>query len=275
MNDLIIGIAIGYDFQAMNNWIKSLLQCGFKGRKVLILGGVTEETIEKVTASGIEVEVFDVPDGYVSALIVVDRFLILHSFLAEQNNIRYVIMTDVRDVVFQNNPSDFLDSVERVPEVGLIVSSEEIKYRDETWSNENLNNSFPDVAFGMQDRTIYNAGVIAGKPEYLSDMALQIFLLSKHNPISNPDQTAMNILLSSRVWSDVTRFSDHHDAWALQAGTVLDPKKKTQYQSKLMDSNVSITSNGRVVNSRHSEFFILHQYDRVPDLKALVDNYYR
>ena len=275
MNDLIIGIAIGYDFQAMNNWIKSLLQCGFDGRKVLVLGGVTPETVEKVAALGIEVEVVDVPEDYIPALIVADRFLILHSFLAEQRNIRFVVMTDVRDVVFQNNPSGFLDQIEMHSELGLIVSSEEIKYQDETWSNENLINSFPDAAFGMQDRIIYNAGVIAGKPEYLSDMALQIFLLSKHNPISNPDQTAMNILLSSRVWSDVTRFSNHQDAWALQAGTVMDPGKKTQYQSKLIDSSVSITPNGRVVNSSHAEFFIIHQYDRVPELKALVDNFYR
>ncbi len=79
----------------------------------------------------------------------------------------------------------------------------------------------------MQEQVIYNAGVIAGKPGYLSDLALQVFLLSKHNPISNPDQTAMNILLSSRVWSKTTRFSSHHDAWALQAGTTMDPAKKS------------------------------------------------
>ncbi len=113
MNDLIIGIAIGYEFPAMNNWIKSLAQCGFEGRKVLILGNVTEETVEKVTNLGIEAELIDVPDNYVS-LIVVDRFLILHSFLAEQNDIRYAIVTDVRDVVFQKNPSDFLIVSERI-----------------------------------------------------------------------------------------------------------------------------------------------------------------
>lgn len=275
MNDLIIGIAIGYEFPAMNNWIKSLAQCGFEGRKVLILGNVTDETVEKVTDLGIEAEVIDVPEDYVSPLIVVDRFLILHSFLAEQNDIRYAIVTDVRDVVFQKNPSDFLDTFGAEPEFGLIVSSEGIKYKDEIWSNENLLHSFPDVAFAMQEQIIYNAGVIAGKPAYLSDLALQIFLLSKHNPISNPDQTAMNILLSSQVWSKTTRFSSHEDAWTLQAGTTMDPAKKAQYHTKLLDGNMSVNANGRVVNSSRSEFFILHQYDRVPELRTLVDTRYR
>lgn len=274
MTDLIIGIAIGYEFPALNNWIRSLLQCGFKGRKVLILGGVTAETIEKVSCLGIETEVVDMPEDYIPALIVVDRFLILHSFLAEQNDIRYVILTDVRDVVFQRNPSDFLDDFGTGPEFGLLVSSEGIKYKDEVWSNENLLNSFPDVAFAMQEQTIYNAGVIAGKPGYLSDLALQIFLLSKHNPISNPDQTAMNILLSSRVWSEVTRFSSHQDAWTLQAGTMMDPVKKARYHSKLIDGDMYINANGRVANSFNSEFYILHQYDRVPELNGLVNALY-
>lgn len=274
MNDLIIGIAIGYEFPALNNWIRSLLQCGFKGRKVLILGGVTAETIEKVTSLGIETEVVDLPEDYIPALIVVDRFLILHSFLAEQNDIRYVILTDVRDVVFQRNPSDFLDDFGTGPDFGLLVSSEGIKYKDEIWSNENLLNSFPDVAFTMQEQTIYNAGVIAGKPGHLSDLALQVFLLSKHNPISNPDQTAMNILLSSRVWSETTRFSNHQDAWTLQAGTMMDPGKKARYHSKLIDGDMYINANGRVANSLGSEFYILHQYDRVPELNGLVNALY-
>nr|WP_295926670.1 hypothetical protein [uncultured Dyadobacter sp.] len=274
MNDLVIGIAIGYEFPALNNWIRSLLQCGFKGRKVLILGGVSAETIEKVASLGIETEVVDMPEDYIPALIVVDRFLILHSFLADQHDIRYVILTDVRDVVFQRNPSDFLDNLGTDPEFGLIVSSEGIKYKDEVWSNDNLLDSFPDVAFVMQEQTIYNAGVIAGKPGYLSDLALQVFLLSKHNPISNPDQTAMNILLSSRVWSEATRFSSHQDAWTLQAGTMMDPVKKARYQSKLIDGDMHINMDGRVENSSGSAFFILHQYDRVPELNGLVNSLY-
>jgi hypothetical protein len=59
-------------------------------------------------------------------MVLADFTTILHQFLAPQiSRVRYVITTDVKDVVFQLNPSEWLD--ENMQGAQLVAASEAVK----------------------------------------------------------------------------------------------------------------------------------------------------
>jgi hypothetical protein len=80
-----------------------------------------------------------------------------------------VITTDVRDVVFQNDPSIWLEK--NLNNKHLIFGSECIAYEDEPWGTENLYHTFgPFVHSRFKKNTVYNVGVLAGEGEYMRDL---------------------------------------------------------------------------------------------------------
>jgi hypothetical protein len=91
--------------------------------------------------------------------------------------------------------------------------------------------------------------------------------------VPNPDQAAYNVLLNLEPYKNITRFSTSEDGWACQAGTTIDPAKIADFKPHLLepqplwDGNYATTSTG----IRHA---ILHQYDRIPYWKPIVEARY-
>jgi hypothetical protein len=59
------------------------------------------------------------------------------------------------------------------------------------------------------------------------------------------------------------------DAFACQAGTVVDPSKIEHFRPNLTEKE-PIFKDGKVYNADGEEFYIVHQYDRVPKWKESV-----
>ena len=73
--------------------------------------------------------------------IVVERFYHLWYFLKQlKGQYRYIITTDVKDVIFQSNPSTWLEN--NIKDKKINVACESIRYKDEDWGNNNLLKSF-------------------------------------------------------------------------------------------------------------------------------------
>ena len=87
--------------------------------------------------------------------------------------LKNVITTDVKDVIFQTNPSEWLERKLGYNRVN--VASESIKYEDEEWGKNNLLKSFGQAIYDEhKENTIYNAGTIAGKVEHMIGLFLNI-----------------------------------------------------------------------------------------------------
>ena len=100
-----------------------------------------------------------------------------------------------------------------------------------------------------------------------------MYLLSRFNRVHNPDQAALNILLSLEPYKSITRFSESEDAWACQAGTTVDPSKINKYKKYLTEPEPHFDGN-YVYTSEGIKFCIVHQYDRVPSWKYLISEKY-
>lgn len=281
--DLIIGCFTNYDWDKIKFWANSIDQCGFTGDKAMLVYNSSFATVEELTKRNFMIYAFNRDDQNKQffyprqLIIVVQRFIDLYEFMSklDLNSYRYVIHTDVKDVVFQKNPSEWLTN--HMGDSKLLASCESLKYEDEPWGNENLANSFPMVYNYMKSNPIWNCGVQAGVPNVLKDLWLNIYLNSiagqLFNNVYNPDQAAYNVLLNTEAYKSITKFAMSEDGWACQAGTTIDPQKIENFKSKLLEkqpiwkNNMACTSDGR-------PHMILHQYDRVPEWRTIVERKY-
>ena len=141
MKDLIIGTSTNYDWSKLKYWVNSINASGFEGDKVLVLLNCDRETVKKVIDAGFIV-VAGQKDSegnlvHQSAIPVhVERFLFMHNFLTTRDY-RYIITTDVKDVVFQHNPIEYIEK-NLHEDKDLIFASESLRYIDEPWGNQNL-----------------------------------------------------------------------------------------------------------------------------------------
>lgn len=290
MKDLIIGLSDGYDWNIIKYWVNSIRRCGFTGYATLIALNCDKATLAKLAESNINVLMSDV-DAQGNAVhrselpIVVERFFHLSNALSElpqEHRPRYVIATDVRDVVFQTDPSRSLDQLLGEAWVGagqppgLIAASEGLAYKDEPWGDKNFYQTFgPHLHNIHREHTIYNAGTIAGTYDGVKDLAMVIFQMSLNRLIRNPDQAAYNFLLQQSPYRATTLFADpDKSGWACQGGTLMDPTKMAEFRPKLLcppplfdaEECCVKTSSGRT-------YCLFHQWDRTPFKAAIMQKY--
>lgn len=279
MKDLIIGCSTNYDWSKLKYWINSINKSGFEGDKVLILMNCDKDTVQKVSDAGFSVIAFQQDDNgnlvYQSQLMVhVERFIHIYNTLKSQDY-RYVITTDVKDVIFQKNPIEWLE--EHLPEGSsedLVFSSESIRYKDEPWGNQNLIETFgPMIHDHFKNNVIFNVGVLAGRGYAMKSLALNIFLSSINRPIPIVDQSTFNVLISQHPYLKSSMYMTSEDGWACQLGTTADPSKLEQFKPFLVEATPKLEGD-KVVTSEGKEYVIVHQYDRVPEWKNIIEAKY-
>ena len=273
MKDLVIGAYTRYNWHQLKNWVLSLQDTGFSGDVILIAFETDKDTVEKLKEHGVEIISVNPELNYISRIpIHVERFIFMYHNI-KNRNYRYVLTTDVKDVVFQSNPFDWVEN--NIQEKKLIISSESICYRHEPWGNVNLEQTFGKYIYNeFCDKEIFNVGVIAGEFDYVKDMMLQLFVMSINRPIPVVDQATFNLLIHTEPWLSVTKRAKSEEGWACQLGTTGDPNKLDSFRPHLLE-NIPIIRNGLVFTSKDQKFCIVHQYDRIPNLKSTMDSKYK
>jgi hypothetical protein len=277
MKDLVIGSAYNLNWEQCRLWVKSLELSGFDGDKAIVIFG--ENNLLAKSFSDHNFKIISVrnlnPDEHICSA----RFAVYHSYLNSpevKGKYDKVIATDVTDVFFQKNPSEFLHSQDIVPHYGLVASSENIRYKDEHWGANNVRASFGDEAYEkIMNNEIYNAGVIAGSQSMFAELSFLIYNLCLGRPQhvpggGGPDQAAYNILLNKFVKQSTTYMS-HNDGWACQVGTVADPKK--DYSKFNVEPN-PVFENGVAKTTTNIPYYIIHQYNRNPVWNAAIKERY-
>lgn len=288
--DLVIGAITGYNWDQVKYWANSLDRSGFTGLKAVLAYNVDYDTLEEFAKRDYAILAFQRDDQArrvtypnTDFAIVVDRFLHYYLMLDNPTNrqsIRYVIATDVRDVVFQNNPSDYLDRSYRSC-IELVVSSEGIAYQHEPWGANNLLQAFGPLMYEKhKENTIINCGVLAGKFDTFMGLSKSVYLLShgttQHVPGGGgPDQAALNLLLSTSVYDHITEVATHLQPWAAQLGTMMDPRKFEAYRPFITDALPWFDPGKmQVVAPDDLPYAIVHQWDRVPEVKEAFERIY-
>lgn len=289
MKDVVVGAITNYNFNMIETWVNSLDNSGFTGDKVMLCYNIDYDTTEELAKRGYTILAFNKNDEQRrfeyhkdNFNICLERFIHLWYFLnrvKDKEEYRYIITTDVRDVVFQKNPSEWLE--ENIGDKKIVASSESIRYKDELWGKNNLAASFGPLIYDMyQNNIIRNAGVLAGDYKTMLDLFLNISLVCGGSPVNvpgggGPDQAGLNVLLGMAPFKDITRFTDSEEGWAAQLGTTVDPWKLPAYCPVLTEASPKINDDGKVTTSTGKVFTIVHQYDRIPQWKDIIQNQYK
>ncbi len=283
--DLIIGGASGYKYDDVKYWINSIKKSGFDGDIALVVTNISLSEIEKIAEKGVNILAYgqkDADGNYSSNSQMpphVERFFHIWNYLnTTKEEYGFVVTTDVRDVVFQSNPINFLigDTF-----TGFVAAGEGLAYQDEPWGNNNYLQAFGPFFHNLiKDKEIYNVGVMAGEMSLVRDMLLMILQLSVNRPIPIVDQAVYNFILNTDVFRNHTEFFGNGSGWACNLGTTLaaiqsgagdigqrnDPSAQIMYQTKYMADQPVIKEDGTVCNVHDLPFYIVHQYDRVAGL---------
>jgi hypothetical protein len=258
MKDLVISAIANYLPEKIKIYVESLNDSGFEGDKIMICYNLPSETIEYLTTKGWECYGAEL-QGHPHMKRLIDMWWFLQNDERKWNRI---ITTDVRDIVWQTNPSNWL--FENLKSE-IIVASECIKNEDEPWAHKNIHEGYGPIFWdSIKQNVVANVGVIAGKYQSVKDLLQLVWLVSQAGDTRHfTDQSALNLIINNSLLSNKIQLNSD---FALQVDTLT---KDNRFEKKTYSIENEIVMNGEV------PYVLVHQYDRKQELKYLIENKYK
>ena len=264
MKYTIVGCITKYEVADIKPYVESIEQSGFNGEKLMLVYDVSNEVIEYLTKKG-----WLIVQSELQEHIILQRFRDMYALLQEYQT-DVIIWTDVKDIIFQKDPTEWLNKWMRRD---ILAFSESMIMKTEHWTCINSGTTFPmEWEFGMKNQISYCAGTIVGKRNAIRDLFIEIYRWSKTtaNPEQLSDQAAYNVLIHLDHFKNSVQFVSQEEGFATQLGTVWIKKNEIP----LLEPTPTY-KDGKFYNQKGEEFVIVHQYDRDPYLKNQIKNLYK
>ena len=288
MTDLVIGFAAKFDWAALEPYAVSLVRSGFKGKKVLFAQALTADAADKLRDLGFEllpIPVIDYSDleitkgGYFA---YVARFLLIHRYLYDNPDFRFVVCADTRDVVFQKDPMVWLE--QNIGDAKLVAASEHIYHWAQKGNTQWIEKDFKEVDAAIMSQLVYCSGLISGLADYVRDLTMAIYLMGRtiSGTTWGADQPSYNAIMHQKAYADITLVPTMSDAYCLHLVVVAFE----EYRKMLVDAPPPLqfgTDLSDGINPDHmwdydlrdiEHFAIIHQVDRMPKLLAQIREKY-
>jgi len=256
--DLVLGAVGGYQWEQIDVWALSLVKSGFTGIGAVIVYDDNKTVIDNLESIGFQVITMPLR-GSVFNQRFYDFYEVMSGALSD---LRYAIVTDVRDVYFQTDPTKWMAANLKKGKKFLAVS-EGIRYKDEPWGADNVQRGYPGLAERVMNKPIYNVGVLAGEAPAVADLCYSVGMMAKASGYQVADQSGYNLMLDMPPYQAVAQLVQQEDGFACQAGTMADPSKIANFRPNLLEPEPILTDMG-VTTAGGLTFPIVHQYDRVP-----------
>lgn len=258
---IILGCITKYQPNDIKPYVESIEESGFGGKKVMMVYDVPQETIEYLKSKG-----WELYGNELQQHIILQRFRDIYKLL-EQFPKETIIWTDVKDVIFQSDPTKWIEENKKGK---ILAFSESITMKDDPWARVNSGTSFPMEWEWLQNKTSYCAGTIVGESEYLRDLFIDIYRwsMTTANTDQLSDQAAYNVLINLKQFSDIVQFVNQEEGFVTQLGTVL--VKKDEFRDVLLEPTPIVDENYIVKNQKREIFPLVHQYDRIPEFKQFI-----
>jgi len=281
MKDLIVSsISKNYTWNDIQLWITSLKKTDYSGDILFfcynfdgseeLLGKLKEAGIEIVipnnTYRGVECGTFVFDSGLCTkdnSHMVIHNVRFFHTWqYLQECQIEYnrVVNTDIRDIVFQLNPTSWLNENLKNK---ILAPCEEVLYKNQNWNIQNSIQSFGPYVYSylLMEKFVCNAGSFVADFETYKTICLVNYLMSCNTGI-NADQAGFNVLLNS-VFKGMVQLTRMEDGWAFQAGGVSDPQNYYEVENGIVVTKVS-----------KRPYCLLHQYERIPELNKIITTKY-
>jgi len=267
--DLILGTVENYDFYEIRRFLISLRQTSFGGHVCLFVGpGISRATMHRIRQFSVEI----VPYGGAFPFVVdphpeapkrlpepihiynYRHFLYYDYLLKRGAAFRNVLITDVKDVVFQRSPFDF--PVE--DRIHVAMENPDIPVGACPWTSRWILAGYSrEMLDRVKDAGMSCAGTtLAPVPRmkrYLALMLAEIAVMK--DAYECADQAAHNLLLYDGKLEPTKRLRNFE-------GPILTVGSEPRY---------ALDENDELVNRDGSVIAVVHQYDRHPELVRIFE----
>ena len=265
-NDLMISVSKGSPliaWQMFVPYVVSLQRSGFKGTKLMFVSGVSIEIRSKLSEAGFTLVDFSAGSGTFGF----ERIKPILKFLNERSqDFRNVIWTDWPDVVFQSNPSVWLENNLRGHR--LVGCTDSVTIENGGGTDEWVKKVSPEVFEKIKGCDVCCCGTLAGEAQALRDL-----LRKMHEMLSVDmgliDQGVLNFLLRTSPFKEITLFPKLEDGFV--GGLVQFLGGRTT----VWTNPHPVLNNGIVYPSGKNEpFVLLHQHNRNPEWWHAISSRY-
>jgi hypothetical protein len=174
--DVILGV-LGTQWERTRKpgvevYLESINRSGFRGRKVMLCWDIHPETRVALFRYGFEViDLPSPPDSFFHA-----RMRVCWEYLRDHHQeFRYIFWLDVKDLVLQSNPSDWMER--NIGSAKLIASTEcvtiEQEETNQLWARNILGE---DKYQAIKNEEVINGGTWAGESETMTEVFHQVHL---------------------------------------------------------------------------------------------------
>jgi len=265
--DVVISATQGYDWDRLHAYANSLVRSGFSGTKLFFVDGITQRARQNLLRLGFTLVDFHADN---SKPFVTSRFAPVVKYLAENaSRFRYIIWVDCRDLVFQTDPSAWLEK--HLAPHKILGASECCRIKDEPLNDQWVRTAVPHEADWVREHDVLCGGTVAGEVE-----TMKLFfdrmqtLLNEHGGV---DQPLLNYLFRMAPFTEMSRAPKMAEGWTATAGWCLACAERwvRTDEAPVLDkkSGTALTPNGK------TPFVILHQYDRNGDWQWIVSQKYK
>lgn len=283
MKDAIVGVITGLTWPEIRTYAVTLSRCGFEGDKVMFVHNVSPEVIQKLMSLDFKLVLFDMPqemeglsckateDVAAWSTFIRYRYQVvlpwMRRFVADY---RYLLCADVRDVMFQTNPVEWLEKYVQ-GKYSLVVGREGWRIGDQYHNNEWMKHAAESQAEyqRMREEEVLCAGCVAGTAPAMLRLYEEMWeLCLRIDPLAN-EQAIFNCLMRKPPYDEITLCP------TMAAGFVA-----TGWRTKIFlpyaystDGSPYYNTDDHVVYTpnRQEVFCIIHQYDRDPEWSRAIE----
>jgi len=273
-NNLILGTVMYYKFHVIKPFLSTLRSTGYSGDVVLFHSKIPLHTLSRLRQTGVILVPFEtlfphLEPGLAKHLIswadekrvrtlnlFCFRHLLAYCYLKEfAEKYQYVMLSDIRDVIFQKDPFDFSIG----ENLCCFLEREGVSLGQQPDNAGWIEFAFDKPTLErLSDNPIVCAGITIGPTNLIIDYLEKMIDAFMRAPgkawdVTPPfqksraaDQAVHNYLVHSTMLSELTLYPNN-DGPVLTIGT---------------EDNVSLNNSGLIVNKRGAVPNIVHQYDR-------------
>ena len=272
MRRIILGATDGYHYQQLDLWVRSIRRHAPAAEIVLITYAIDRETWDACHAAGIKL----IPGHAVGPHCVVKRFGDYAELLATLAADDLVILSDVGDVVFQDDP--FPPLAELLGDHHDIVVQEEPQFYangDQT-IRDGIREWYPYFSEKLMPYRVICAGVVGGNAGGLEKLCNVIFTAARHasckprnlRTLLGPDQDALNMLARLGTWRDRIRIVLPFASWCYNAGT--QHVWPAIFERDNPGAAVEMIDGYAINRETNRPYPILHLYNKSPEWKREI-----
>jgi glycosyltransferase involved in cell wall biosynthesis len=259
--DLVLGLALGYEPQTIAPWVESLNETRRENTEAVLFIDRDATALKRyLTSRSIKTCTFaqhDYPSAYIAMVRFFDFLHFLRKQLMDGNVYDQVLLTDVRDVVFQkqlfSNPCHELE---------YHFENSEITIGDCAYNSKWISNTFGSEALNeLANENISCAGTVCGRArgifQYLIHMQLTCLALTEDKRTAHGvDQAIHNYLFYKGACRTAKRMTN------------FDRVATLHYVN---GDSLDCDEEGRVVNETGDISEIAHQWDRHQRLRRKIE----